>query len=223
MNHFLTSSLGKKIVMAVSGLFLIVFLLVHCAINALIFYNDGGKTFNAGAEFMGTNPIIRTVEIVLFGGLLLHIYQALILTRENKKARPVSYSISGSKENSKWYSRSMGLLGTIILMFLIVHLKHFWVVSRFTDSLTSPDQPGKHMYDELRLVFDDILFVCLYVLAMISLAYHLIHGFGSAFRTLGLDNNKYSPVIRMVGLVFSILIPFVFAMMPIAMHLNWIK
>ena len=94
--------------MGITGLFLISFLIVHCAINACIFYNDGGKTFNAAAEFMGTNIIIRTMEIVLFLGIILHIVQSYILTRQNQKARPVQYVVHDGKSNSKWYSRSMG-------------------------------------------------------------------------------------------------------------------
>lgn len=220
MNRFLTSSLGKKVMMALTGLFLISFLLVHCGINALIFYNDGGVNFNAGAEFMGTNPIIRTVEIILFIGLVLHIYQALILTLGNNKARPVKYAVNAAAENSKWYSRSMGLLGTLILMFLIIHLKHFWVTSRFTDQIT-----GGHttLFDEMKVIFSEAWVVALYDLAMISLAYHLLHGFYSAFQTLGLNNKKYTPVIKLVGAAFSIIIPFVFAMMPLAMHMGWVK
>ena len=220
MNRFLTSSIGKKIVMALTGLFLISFLLVHCAINALIFYNDGGVTFNAGAHFMGTNPIIRIVEVVLFLGILAHIYQAMILTFENRKARPIKYAVKNDGASSKWYSRSMGLLGTLILMFLIIHLKNFWVVSRFTDEL---NETSHTMYGEMKEVFAVPGFVVVYVLAMISLAYHLIHGFNSAFQTLGLNNKKYTPLINTIGIGFSLLIPFVFAMMPIAMHLNWIK
>src|SRR5688572_1414849 len=119
---FLFSSLGKKVVMGATGLFLISFLLVHCFINALIFFNDGGLTFNIGAHFMGTNWLIRAMELVLFFGLVLHIVQAAVLTRENQKARPVGYDKPGGSVSSSWYSRSMGLLGTLLLMFLIIHL-----------------------------------------------------------------------------------------------------
>ena len=220
MNKFLMSSLGKKTIMALTGLFLISFLIVHCGINALIFYNDGGKTFNKGAEFMGTNPIIRTMEVVLFVGIILHIYQALMLTLENNKARPVKYAVNNPSANSKWYSRSMGLLGTILLMFLIIHLKHFWVISRFTDEITS----GKEtLFAEMQTVFSQLWVVVIYDLAMVSLGYHLLHGFYSAFQTLGLNNKKYTHLIKNTGLAFSIIIPFIFAMMPIAMHLGWIK
>jgi succinate dehydrogenase / fumarate reductase cytochrome b subunit len=223
----LKSSIGKKFIMGITGLFLISFLLVHCFINMLIFFNDGGETFNKGAEFMGTNWLIRTMEIVLFAGLILHALQALVLTMENKKARPVAYAQVNGLANSKWYSRSMGLLGTLILMFLIIHLKHFWVVSRFTDHIAHNEfekLPGQEtLYHEMLEVFENPLVVVVYVLSMISLAYHLLHGFQSAFQTLGLNHRKYTPAIKKCGVVFSIVIPVLFALMPIAMHLGWVK
>lgn len=220
MNRFLTSSLGKKVVMALTGLFLISFLVIHCGINALIFYNDGGVNFNMGAEFMGTNPIIRAMEIVLFIGLALHVYQALILTLNNNKARKVKYAVVNASANSKWYRRSMGLLGTLILMFLIIHLAHFWVISRFTDQIT-----GGHttLFAEMKEVFSHLWVVVIYDLAMISLAYHLLHGFLSAFQTLGLNNKKYFPLINTIGTGFSIIVPTVFALMPISMYMGWIQ
>ena len=215
-----TSSIGQKFIMAVTGLFLISFLIVHCGINALIFFNDGGKAFNAGAEFMGTNPIIRTMEVVLFLGLILHIVRAYFLTIKNNKARPVKYAVHNGASNSKWYSRSMGLLGTLLLMFLIIHLKHFWVVSRFTDEITS----GKEtLFHEMKEVFENPWVVVIYILGMISLAYHLMHGFQSAFQTLGLNHKKYTPFIKSFGTVFSIVIPLIFALMPLSMHFGFIK
>src|ERR1700740_221135 len=128
---FFTSSIGKKFIMGLTGLFLITFLIVHCSINAMIFFNDGGQTFNHWAHFMGTNLIVRTMEIGLFAGLLLHIVQGLILWSQNSKARPVKYAVNDANSNSKWYSRSMGLLGTLLLLFLVIHLYHFWTPSRF--------------------------------------------------------------------------------------------
>lgn len=217
---FLQSSIGKKFLMGLTGLFLISFLVVHCFINALIFVNDGGETFNKGAEFMGTNWLIRTMEIVLFAGIILHIVQALILTLENRKARPIQYAHVDGGANSKWYSRWMGLLGTLILMFLIIHLKHFWVVSRFTDHITSGEET---LFDEMKEVFESPLVVALYCLSMISLGYHLLHGFQSAFQTLGLNHKKYTPLIKKTGIVFSIVLPLIFAAMPLAMHFGIIK
>lgn len=218
--NFLQSSLGKKIIMGLTGLFLISFLIVHCFVNAMIFFNDGGETFNAAAEFMGTNPIIRTMEIVLFIGIIWHIIQALILTIDNRKARPVQYAVNNGNANSKWYSRWMGLLGTLILIFLILHLKHFWVVSRFTDHITSGEET---LFEEMKEVFENPLIVVIYCAAMFSLAYHLLHGFQSAFQTLGWNHPKYTPVVKSVGFWFSIIVPLIFAAMPISMYLGIIK
>jgi len=214
------SSLGKKLVMGITGLFLISFLMVHCFLNSLIFLNDGGETFNLGAEFMAKNWIIRAMEIVLFGGLLWHIIQAAILTRENKKARPVAYAVSNPSANSKWYSRSMGLLGTILLIFLIIHLRHFWVVSRFTDEITSGRET---LFNEMKEVFSQLWVVILYCLAMVSLGYHLLHGFKSAFQTLGWNHVKYNSIIEKTGMIFSIVLPVLFAAMPIAIYMGLIK
>lgn len=224
---FLKSSIGKKVIMGATGLFLITFLIVHCFINMLIFFNDGGETFNKGAEFMGTNWLIRAMEIVLFAGLILHMVQALVLTLENRKARPVAYAKVNGAANSTWYSRSMGLLGTLILMFLIIHLKHFWVESRFTDHIAHNEyeklEGQETLFREMMEVFENPLVVLVYVLAMVSLAYHLLHGFQSAFQTLGLNHRKYTPMIKKTGIVFSIVISVLFASMPIAMHFGFVK
>jgi succinate dehydrogenase / fumarate reductase cytochrome b subunit len=206
--------------MGITGLFLISFLMVHCFLNSLIFINDGGETFNLGAEFMAKNWVIRAMEIVLFGGLLWHIIQAAILTRENKKARPVAYAASNPSANSKWYSRSMGLLGTILLIFLIIHLRHFWVVSRFTDEITSGRET---LFNEMKEVFSQLWVVILYCLAMVSLGYHLLHGFKSAFQTLGWNHVKYNAIIEKTGVIISIVLPVLFAAMPIAIYMGLIK
>lgn len=214
------SSIGKKLVMGITGLFLISFLMVHCFLNSLIFINDGGETFNLGAEFMAKNWLIRAMEIVLFGGLLWHIIQAAILTRQNNKARPVAYAASNPSANSKWYSRSMGLLGTILLIFLIIHLRHFWVVSRFTDEITSGRET---LFNEMKEVFSQLWVVVLYCLAMVSLGYHLLHGFKSAFQTLGWNHVKYNAIIEKTGMIISIVLPVLFAAMPIAIYMGLIK
>jgi len=213
----LNSSLGKKLLMAITGLFLISFLLVHCSLNALIFLNDGGAAFNEGAEFMGTNPIIRTMEIVLFAGLLLHIFDGLRLWFENKSKRPVAYAKVDGAANSKWYSRSMGLLGTLLLLFLILHLKHFWYFSRLTAGLEDHT-----LYAEMQDVFMNPVIVVVYVLGCISLGYHLLHGFSSAFQSIGWNHPKYTPGIKLVGAIFSIVIPAVFAAMPVAFYFHLI-
>lgn len=220
---FLKTSIGKKVVMGLTGLFLITFLLVHCFINALIFFNDGGLIFNIGAAFMAHNWLIRAGELVLFAGLIVHVVQALILTLENKKARPIGYAKIDGAANSSWYSRSMGLLGTLLLIFLIIHLIHFWVKSRFT-GLPGEDANGnENLYAVMQTTFSMLWVVVLYALSMISLAYHLLHGFQSSFQTLGLNHKLYTPIIKKTGIAFSIIIPFIFALMPILMYLGIIK
>jgi succinate dehydrogenase / fumarate reductase, cytochrome b subunit len=216
----LSSSIGSKIIMGITGLFLISFLVVHCSINALIFVNDGGVLFNEAAEFMATNILIRTMEIVLFFGIIWHVIQALRITLNNNKARPVKYAVQNANANSRWYSRWMGLLGTLILMFLVVHLRHFWVVSRFTDEITSGQDT---LFNEMKEVFENPFVVLLYVLAMCSLAYHLLHGFQSAFRTLGFNHKTYTPIIEKIGIGFSVIVPLIFAAMPIAIHFKLIQ
>lgn len=131
-----SSSLGKKLLMAVTGLFLISFLIIHCSINALVFLQDGGETFNKAAEFMATNPLIRTMEIVLFLGLIVHIVDGLRLHFENKSKRPIAYAVVDGK-NSTWYSRSMGALRYIVVVIfgiafisLLVQCTYCWKHSR---------------------------------------------------------------------------------------------
>jgi len=226
---FLYSSIGKKVVMGLTGLFLISFLVVHCFLNSFIFFNDGGLMFNIGADFMAHNWLIRAMEVVLMGGLLLHVIQALLLTLENKKARPITYNQINGAANSSWYSRSMGLLGTLLLIFLIIHLAHFWVVSRFTGidnypGINHTDANGnENLYAVMQVTFTNLWVVIVYCLAMISLAYHLMHGFQSAFQTLGLNHKKYTPMIKSIGIWFSIIVPLLFAAMPLAMHFGIIK
>jgi succinate dehydrogenase / fumarate reductase cytochrome b subunit len=221
--NFLQSSIGKKLIMGLTGFFLISFLIVHCLLNSFIFVNDGGLLFNEGAEFMAKNPVIRIMEYVLFIGLVLHMVQALILTLQNNKARPVKYAVTNGKANSKWYSRSMGILGSLLLIFLVVHLANFWVKSRFT-GLPGVDANGKeNLYAVMLEVFKIGYFVAIYIGGVIALAYHLLHGFPSAFQTMGWNHPKYNRLIVVTGAVFSIVISLLFALMPISIYLGWVK
>ena len=218
-----SASIGKKMIMGLTGLFLILFLMVHCFINSLIFFNDGGLTFNIGADFMAHNWLIRAGEIFLFIGLLLHIFQAVRLTMENRKARPIQYAAYNGNANSKWYSRSMGLLGTLLLIFLVVHLGNFWVKSRFTGLPGLDGNGNENLYAVMQETFSNVWFVALYVFSMFSLAFHLMHGFWSAFQTMGWDHKKYTPFIKRLGFWFSIIIAIIFAAMPIAMYLQLVQ
>ena len=214
------SSIGRKIAMGLTGIFLISFLLVHCGVNSMIFLDDGGDTFNAAAEFMGTNWVIRTVEIGLFLGLFWHIIQGLFLWLDNSKKRNTKYGKSAGNANSTWYSRSMGILGTLLLFFLIIHIQDFWITSRLTDVITSGQTT---LFDEMKEVFEEPWVVALYVGGCIALAYHLLHGFQSAFQSLGINHPAYNPIIKSAGIGFSIIVSVLFAAMPIALHFHIIE
>lgn len=216
---FLSSSIGKKFIMGITGLFLISFLIVHVSLNSAIFLNDGGVTFNAGANFMAHNPVIRIVEIGLFAGLILHIVQALVLTLENKKARPVAYQVVNGSANSSWYSRSMGLLGSLLLLFLVVHLANFWLPTK----VAVFSHTEHNTFNNMKEVFAEWYIVVIYLAGVIGLLYHLLHGFQSAFQSLGINHKKYTPIIKKAGIWFSIIVCALFAAMPITMHLGLIK
>lgn len=220
---FLSSTLGKKLIMALTGLFLISFLIIHCTINAMIFYNDGGATFSHWGHFMGTNPITRTLEIVLVLGFVFHIVDGFMLLRQNRQARPVRYAKTVKPQNTTWYSLSMGLLGTLIFLFLVIHTSHFWIPNRLSQGLTNWEEGEIDLYAKMLVLFQEPWIVLVYVLGCFSLFWHLLHGFSSAFQTLGLNHLKYNGVISFVGTAFSIIVSIVFALMPISIYFGWVR
>src|ERR1700722_17590225 len=146
--QYFSTSIGKKLQMSLTGIFLITFLIVHCYINGQIFYNDGGVRFKEAAHFMGTNFVIRTVELGLFAFLILHIVQGLLLWAKNRSRRSVKYAVSAGNKTSPWYSRSMALLGTLVLLFLIVHLSKFWGPNRISQTMGNGELPLYTMMKE---------------------------------------------------------------------------
>ncbi len=219
--QFLTSSIGKKILMALTGLFLISFLIVHAGINALIFNNDGGVLFTHWAHFMATNVVIRTIEVFLVIGFILHIIQGLLLWKQNRAARgEVRYKVNHPPKHSTWYSRSMTLFGTLILLFLVIHTNNFWIPNRINQFRTGEELP---LYQMMLAKFQNPLEVIIYMVGVISLLWHLLHGFQSSFQSLGLNHPKYKGLIDWTGRLFSIGICILFAMMPIAIYFHWIS
>ncbi|MBY0433806.1 MAG: succinate dehydrogenase cytochrome b subunit [Cyclobacteriaceae bacterium] len=216
-----SSTLGRKLVMALTGLFLITFLIVHLIGNLQLLKDDGGHAFNVYAEFMSTNPLIQTVSKVNFALILIHVIWSVILTKKNRDARgPQGYAVTTSK-SSIWSSRNMGILGTIILVFLVVHLKDFWAVMHYGD-MQKVNYDGKEVRDIYTVVaysFSQLWYVALYCICMAAVGFHLWHGFISAFQTLGLNHLKYNPVINFVGKSFSVIVPALFALIPIWMFL----
>src|SRR6267142_5732800 len=188
-SEFFTSSVGKKFVMGLTGIFLISFLVVHVGINACMWAMDGGEMFNKAAHFMGGTVVIRILEVGLFIGFFIHIIQGLSLVFQNRKKRSIGYQVPMGNKGSKWYSRSMGLLGTIILLFLIIHWNQFWIPSRFMGAEeVIYDDGSTGLFGLMKETFSQAWVVIVYVIACISLAYHLLHGFQSAFRSLGVYN-----------------------------------
>ena len=216
--NYLGTSIGKKLIVGATGLFLISFLVVHCYVNAMIFWCDNGKHFTEAAGFMGGNVAVRILEVGLFLGLIAHIVQGLMLWSQNSKRRTTRYEVSAGNKTSRWYSRSMGLLGTLILLFLVMHLYHFWAPNRYGQAFDAAWKE-EDLYDKMLAVFSETWVVVIYLLGCFSLAWHLMHGFFSGFQTFGLATHKYKGLIRSIGIAFSILIPLIFAAMPVYLHM----
>jgi succinate dehydrogenase / fumarate reductase cytochrome b subunit len=250
-----SSSLGQKFIMALTGLFLCSFLIVHMIGNLQLFKADDGLAFNTYAVFMTTNPLIKLTSYLLYFSILFHAVKGILLIVKNNKARPVKYAVQNGSANSHWTSRSMGILGTIILVFIVVHMKNFWFeykfgheigyTSYYTNLATgetgskemsadytqfnkieegmTADEKGqyrlvivKDLYKAVALQFKEWYLVALYVLCMFAVAFHLYHGFQSAFQTLGLNHSKYNGLIKFLGIwIYSILLPAGFAAMPL--------
>ena len=217
----LTSSIGRKVLMAGTGLFLILFLIVHLLGNLQLLKGDGGEAFNKYAHFMGHNPLIQTISWGNLGFILLHVVLAFYLSAKNKAARPVNYAYYDQSKSSKWSSRNMLLLGTIVLVFLVVHLAQFWAKSKWgglQEVVYAGETHAFHnLYEATAGAFSEWYFVALYVISMVGLSYHLLHGFWSAFQTLGLQHKKYSPLIKTVGVIYAVVVPLLYAVIPVVM------
>jgi succinate dehydrogenase / fumarate reductase cytochrome b subunit len=213
-----SSSLGRKVLMALTGLFLILFLAVHLAGNLQLLKHDDGQAFNVYAKFMTTNPVIKVISYANYAFIILHILMAVVLSRKNRTARgSQGYEIAG--KSSAWASRNMGILGTLLLIFLVIHMKDFWAQMHWggIPTATYDGVEVKNLYAIVSLAFSQAWYVILYVICMIGLAFHLWHGFTSAFQTLGLNHMKYNPVINFVGRAFAVIVPAAFALIPIWM------
>jgi succinate dehydrogenase / fumarate reductase cytochrome b subunit len=214
------SSLGRKYLMALSGLFLCLFLVVHVVGNLQLFKDDGGRAFNAYTYIMTQNPVIKIVAYVNYLLILLHIIDGFMLTAANRKARSSRYAMVDQSKSSSWSSRNMAVLGTLIMIFLIIHMRTFWFEMKFGNmpviSYEAGGQEYKDMYIVVKEAFGQLWYSAIYVVCMVALGFHLMHGFQSAFQTLGLNHHKYTPLIKNIGIgVFAILIPALFAAMPV--------
>lgn len=218
---FLTSSLGKKVVMSLTGLFLCTFLLVHMIGNLKLFADNDGHKFNEYAEFMAHNPLIKSVSYGLYFFILLHAFQGFLIYFTNRSAVGSGKRYSGkqvSPTEARIASRNMAALGTLILAFLLLHMGQFWLKAKIIGLAE-----GVTLFDEVKIAFSQEWVVITYLLGLVALALHLLHGFQSAFQTLGLTHPKYTPLVKGLGYAFAILVPIGFASMPIyfyVMHIN---
>ena len=267
--------------MALTGLFLCTFLVGHLLGNLQLILKtgeEGRRAFNEYAYFMGHNPFIKILSYVTYAAILIHIIDGIALTIQNKKARPVAYAYNKPGANSSSASRSMAILGTLILVFLATHMANFWWKMKIKEDVPlhtyklEMDNPmmgaanaelyythvpgiqpipkdGKNIvekgtdlyikgtnvkvaegYRDLHTLVMDffsksknegaLFAVLFYLISMVVLAYHLLHGFQSAFQSLGINHPKYTPLIKIIGAGFAIVIPFLFAIIPIIIYMN---
>ena len=205
--------------MSLTGIFLILFLIVHLTGNLQLMADDGGKSFNIYARFMSHNSFIRIISIGLYAFIVLHTIQGLILWSANRKAKGMTYK-GGRTRSATWASKNMALLGVLIFAFLCFHMGDFWWKMRMTDSLSMVNYPGhdeavEDIYSRVNIAFQELWVVIIYVIVVIALAFNLIHGFQSSFQTLGLNHKKYTPFIKTAGWVFAIAVCVGFAIMPL--------
>ncbi|MFH1936636.1 MAG: succinate dehydrogenase cytochrome b subunit [Bacteroidota bacterium] len=210
------SSITKKIWMALLGLFLMVFLVVHLGINLCLLRNDGGQWFHAAAHFMGTNYVVKVFEVFLFAGFIFHIILGIILQIKNWLSRPVRYRI-GNKSTTPFLSKYMIYTGGIVLIFLIIHFMNFYFIKLgWVDSPVPLLQGGEpDFFETARWLFTQPFYSILYIVLLVVLAFHLYHAFGAAFQTLGLEHKTYTPFIQGCGTVYSIVIPLGYAIIPL--------
>jgi len=230
MSNFFTSSIGKKFVMGASGIFLVLFLCIHLLLNSFLLLPDGGRLFNIGAHFMGTNPIIKVVEPVLALGFIIHIIWSVMLTLQNRKARGNDRYASGNKtKNVSWASKNMFILGLTIFSFLVLHLANFWIKMKFTGSehlephltidIAGVPTQVENAYALINYTFSYCWIVIVYVAASILLGLHLSHAVWSGFQTVGFNNRIWLKRLKFIAVAFACLVGFGFSAIALGQYL----
>ncbi len=261
------SSLAKKYWMALTGLFLCLFLVGHLLGNLQLFMTDeaGRLQFNQYAYFMTTNPAVKVLSYVTYISILFHAIDGFLLTYQNRKARPQQYAHTQRNANSKWYSRNMAILGTIMLVFIATHMVHFWAKMHFSEMpLHTMIENGQEVYyttaenyipvnsvtvensnslvdiksklnsgtayKDLHTIVMNffspkensmaLVIVIFYVLSMLAMSFHLMHGFQSAFQSLGANHKSYMPLIKKIGYAFAFVVPLAFASIPVYLFIS---
>lgn len=206
----LNSSIGKKFVMAVTGICLILFLVIHL-VNNLTLY-AGQEVFNTVVKNLDTiKPLVRVIEVILVIIFIFHIVNGIRLWYQNRKARPIGYKVNGSSKNTDVYSRTMIRSGSIIFIFLVIHLGTFWA----SFNLGHPLAEVHNYYQIVADAFQSHVYSGFYIVAMILLGFHLNHGFQSVFQTFGWNHKRYFPIIEKLGLIYTLIMVIGFASIPI--------
>jgi len=222
MSTIFGSSIGKKLLMSLSGLFLVTFLIIHLSINLLLLVPDGGQMFNVAANFMAMPLIKYGLQPVLFGGFIIHIIYAAILTLQNNKARgSAKYASGNNTKDVMWASKNMFILGLTVSAFLVVHLIDYWVPLQLTHGASSVTIDGVEMHNAYALVngtFSELWRVVVYLIGFLGLTIHLTHGFWSAFQTLGMSNNIWRKRWTVIGISFAWIVGIAFSMIAILQY-----
>jgi succinate dehydrogenase / fumarate reductase, cytochrome b subunit len=217
MGNLFSSSIGKKLIMSITGLFMITFLVLHLAINLLLLVSS--DAYNIAVHFMGTNPMIKVMEPVLGAGFLFHIIYAFVLTIRNSQARPVKYNSQDQGKSSTWASRNMVPLGGAVLLFLVLHVFNFYIKMKFIGGLDQVTIDGVVMDDAYTFVSSVFLnyplYDILYIIAFILLGIHLSHGFWSAFQSIGWSNEIWKQRLMFVGKLYAVVITVGFSIIPL--------
>ncbi|GAB5527134.1 MAG: succinate dehydrogenase cytochrome b subunit [Roseivirga sp.] len=213
------SSIGRKFAMALSALFLIIFLLQHFLINFTSIISE--TTFNEISHFMGTNVLVQfALQPVLIFGVIFHFVMGFILEVKNRNARQIKYAMNKGEANSSWVSRNMIYSGLVILFFIGLHFYDFWIPEINVKYINVEPENATRYYEELVHKFADPVRVGIYALSFVFLALHLLHGFASAFQSAGVNHRKYSPLIKKLGTIYSIAIPAGFIFIAVFHYLN---
>lgn len=209
------SSITQKVWMALLGIFLIIFLVVHLSINLCLLRDDGGAWFTAAAHFMGTNYVVKVFEVVLFAGFIFHILLGIILQIRNWMSRPVRYLVT-NRTRTPFLSKYMIYTGGIVLFFLILHFFNFYFIKLGwvpNPNLKPDGEPD--FYVIAQQMFSNPVYSWIYILLFVVLGFHLYHAFQSAWQTLGVNHPQYNTFISRFGMIYAIIVPLGFIIIPL--------
>lgn len=210
-----SSSIERKLIMSISGLFLIIFLTLHLFINLTSLISR--EAYEAACRFMDENIFIQIMVPVLALGFVIHILMGIILTIQNRKARPIGYTVK-SKTQISWASKNMLALGLIVLGLLVLHLSHFWAKMQLQHFLGNE---GENPYDLVKTLFSNGWYVAMYIIWIVALCYHITHGFWSMFQSMGVTNRKWIPRLQKIAVIYSHTIMVGYILIPVYFYLGF--